>query len=108
MSVLPTTPMPSPVVLLASRDEVFARSLETVLTPAGYSVLRAYTARSARDQARRSRPDAVVLATDLEDPTGLELCRELRSGGAVSGSTPILLTETVIAKRQSQRHTQRV
>jgi len=25
--------MPSPVVLLASRDEVFARSLESVLTP---------------------------------------------------------------------------
>ena len=84
MSALPPTPMPTPVVLLASRDEVFARSLESVLAPAGYSVLRAYTARSARDQARRTRPDAVVLATDLEDPTGLELCRQLRADGAVS------------------------
>jgi PleD family two-component response regulator len=89
-------------VLLASRDEVFARSLETVLAPAGYSVLRAYTARSARDQARRTRPDAVVLATDLEDPTGLELCRELRADGAVSASTPILLTEPGTATRQSR------
>lgn len=102
MSALPPTPIPTPVVLLASRDEVFARSLETVLAPAGYSVLRAYTARSARDQARRSRPDAVVLATDLEDPTGLELCRELRADGSVSASTPILLTEPGTATRQSR------
>ena len=102
MSALPPTPRPAPVVLLASRDEVFARSLETVLAPAGYSVLRAYTARSAHDQARRTRPDAVVLATDLEDPTGLELCRQLRADGAVSASTPILLTGPGTATRQSR------
>jgi len=102
MSALPPSPIPAPVVLLASRDEVFARSLETVLTPAGYSVLRAYTARSARDQTRRTRPDAVVLATDLEDPTGLELCRELRADSAVSASTPIVLTEPGTATRQSR------
>src|SRR6266487_1184460 len=102
MSAFPPTPIPVPVVLLASRDEVFARSLETVLTPAGYAVLRAYTARSARDQARRTQPDAVVLATDLEDPTGLELCRQLRADRAVSASTPILLTEPGTATRQSR------
>lgn len=102
MSALPPIPMPTPVVLLASRDEVFARSLETVLAPAGYAVLRAYTARSAHEQARRTRPDAVVLATDLEDPTGLELCRQLRADGAVSASTPILLTEPGTATRQSR------
>jgi len=101
MSALPPLPIPTPVVLLASRDEVFARSLETVLAP-GYSVLRAYTARSAHEQARRTRPDAVVLATDLEDPTGLELCRQLRADGAVSASTPILLTEPGTATRQSR------
>jgi len=89
-------------VLLASRDEVFARSLESVLAPAGYSVLRAYTARSAHEQARRTRPDAVVLATDLEDPTGLELCRLLRADRAVSASTPIVLTEPGPATRQSR------
>lgn len=102
MSANPSIPTPTPVVLLASRDEVFARSLETVLAPAGYSVLRAYTARSAHEQARRTRPDAVVLATDLEDPTGLELCRQLRADGAVSASTPILLTEPGTATRQSR------
>ena len=91
-----------PVVLLASRDEVFARSLESVLAPAGFAILRAYTARSAQDQARRTRPDAVVLATDLEDPSGLELCRQLRADRAVSVSTPIVLTEPGTATRQSR------
>jgi PleD family two-component response regulator len=102
MTALPQTLVPTPVVLLASRDELFARSLETVLAPAAYSVLRAYTARSAWDQARRARPDAVVLATDLEDPTGLELCRELRADAAVSPSTLILLTGPGTATRQSR------
>lgn len=102
MSALAPTPVPAPVVLLASRDELFARSLETVLAPAAYTVLRAYTARSAWDQARRARPDAVVLATDLEDPTGLELCRELRADAAVSLSTLILLTGPGTATRQSR------
>jgi len=102
MSAPTPTPSITPVVLLASRDEVFARSLESVLAPAGYAVLRAYTARSAHEQARRSRPDAVVLATDLEDPSGLELCRQLRADRAVSASTPIVLTEPGTTTRQSR------
>lgn len=102
MSAPTATPSTTPVVLLASRDEVFARSLESVLAPAGFAILRAYTARSAQDQARRTRPDAVVLATDLEDPSGLELCRQLRADRAVSVSTPIVLTEPGTATRQSR------
>ena len=102
MSTPTATLSTTPVVLLASRDEVFARSLESVLAPAGFAILRAYTARSAQDQARRTRPDAVVLATDLEDPSGLELCRQLRADRAVSVSTPIVLTEPGSATRQSR------
>ena len=102
MSTPTATLSTTPVVLLASRDEVFARSLESVLAPAGFAILRAYTARSAQDQARRTRPDAVVLATDLEDPSGLELCRQLRADRAVSVSTPIVLTEPGTATRQSR------
>ncbi len=102
MSAPTATLSTTPVVLLASRDEVFARSLESVLAPAGFAILRAYTARSAQDQARRTRPDAVVLATDLEDPSGLELCRQLRADRAVSVSTPIVLTEPGTATRQSR------
>lgn len=80
------------LVLLASPDEVFIRSLESVLTPAGYGILRTFTAISALEQARRTRPDALIVGTDLTNPTGLELCRALREHGIVTPSTPILLT----------------
>jgi PleD family two-component response regulator len=85
--------------LLASPDEVFTRSLESVLAPAGYAVLRAYTARSAFEQERRARPDAVILAKDLLDPEGIAVCRALRQDGRVSASTPIFLTQSTPATR---------
>ncbi len=82
----------APLVLLANPDEVFTRSLESVLTPAGYAILRTFTAVSALEQAQRTRPDALIIDTDLTDPTGIELCRALREHGIVTPSTPILLT----------------
>lgn len=87
------------MVLLASPDEVFTRSLESVLAPAGYAVLRAYTARSAFEQERRARPDAVILAKDLLEPEGIAVCRALRQDGRVTASTPIFLTQATPATR---------
>ena len=89
----------APVVLVANPDEVFTRSLESVLAPAGYAVLRAYTARSAFEQERLARPDALVLAKDLLDPEGIAVCRALRQEGRVSSSTPIFLTQSSPATR---------
>ncbi len=92
----------APLVLLANPEEVFARSLESVLAPAGYAVLRAYTARSAFEQAERTAPDAVILAIDLVDPSGHDLCRELRERSKVTASTPIFLTQTHPTTRQQR------
>ena len=89
----------APVVLLANPDEVFTRSLESILAPAGYSVLRAYTAKSAFEQERRSRPDALILAKDLLDPEGIAVCRALRQDGRVTASTPIFITQSTPATR---------
>lgn len=96
---MPTAPSAAPVILLANPDEVFARSLESVLAPARYVVLRAYTARSAFDQVRRARPDALILAKDLVDPEGIAVCRALRQEGGVTPSTPIFLTQASPATR---------
>jgi len=89
--VLSATPA-STLVLLANPDEVFTRSLESVLTPAGYAILRTFTAASVIEQSQRTRPDALILSTDLREPDGLELCRTLREQNIVTPSTPILLT----------------
>jgi len=84
---------PVPLVLLASVDEVFAHSLEASLVSAGYAVLRATTGWSALEHQRRADPDGLVIATELDDNGGLELCRTLRSRDTPSKSTPIFLTQ---------------
>ncbi|HET9385266.1 MAG TPA: hypothetical protein VFO67_08975 [Gemmatimonadales bacterium] len=88
-----------PLVLLASVDDVFAHSLEASLVGAGYAVLRATTGWSALEQQRRADPDALVIATEVDDDGGLELCRTLRGRDTPSRSTPIFLTQGSPATR---------
>ena len=70
------------------------------MTAAGYAVLRASGSWSALEQYRRARPDAVVIATELDKNGGLDLCRELRreEGPSVS-DTPLFLTQSTPATR---------
>lgn len=95
-----STPAAEPVILLANPDEVFARSLESILSPAGYAVLWAPTARNALEQEQRARPDAAIIAMELSDEGGgLALCRTLRRERGLSPSTPIFLTQPSAATR---------
>jgi DNA-binding response OmpR family regulator len=89
-----------PRILLANPDEIFAGSLESILSSAGYAVLWAPTAQSALEQERRARPDAAIIAMDLADEGGgLALCRTLRRERGLSPSTPIFLTQPSAATR---------
>lgn len=81
-----------PLVLIANSQEWHSRSLESILGPHGYAVLRAYTGKQAIERASSARPDLILLDTDLPDTDGLAVCRELRSSGIVSPATPILVT----------------
>src|SRR5712671_4914894 len=83
-----------PRILLANPDEIFARSLESILSSAGYAVL------SALEQEHRARPDAAIIAMELADEGGgLALCRTLRRERGLSPSTPIFLTQPSAATR---------
>ncbi|HEU5262521.1 MAG TPA: diguanylate cyclase [Gemmatimonadales bacterium] len=94
-------PIGSPtVVLLASAQEWASRSLESILRPAGYTIVRAYTGPDAIAQARRAQPDAVILDADLPTLDGLAVCRALRSDAWVTASTPILVTMAEPVTRQ--------
>ena len=89
-----------PRILLANPDEIFARSLESILTSAGYAVLWAPTAANALEQEHRARPDAAIVAMDLADEGGgLALCRTLRRERGLSPSMPIFLTQPTAATR---------
>ncbi len=81
-----------PIVLIVSKQEWASRSLESILAPEGYVVLKSYTARRALERAQRDEPDAIIIDVQLPDGSGHEVCRQLRAQELVTPSTPILLT----------------
>jgi diguanylate cyclase (GGDEF)-like protein len=93
-------PARPPLVLIANDQEWAARSLETLLGPNGYAVLRAYNGRQALEMARSAQPDAVILDLRLPDTDGLEVCRALRAQ-MVAGA-PIVVTTSDPASRAQQ------
>jgi diguanylate cyclase (GGDEF)-like protein len=91
-----------PLVVIANSQEWHTRSLESILGPHGYAVLRAYTGKQALDRCRSARPDVIILDTDLPDIDGLEVCRTLRDDPLISPSTPILVTSPGHPSRQKR------
>ena len=91
---------PQARVLVASGEEVLARSIETILTPAGFTVLQAYTGQAALDIARDDPPDAFILDLQAPEIAGLGVCRALRAEAHVTPATPIILITAHAATRQ--------
>jgi PleD family two-component response regulator len=83
-----------PLVLIVNDQEWSTRSLESILAPSGYAVLRAYTAATGLKRAVEARPDVILVSAVLPDMDGLELCRALRDDPRVTPSTPIMVTTT--------------
>jgi diguanylate cyclase (GGDEF)-like protein len=82
----------SPLVLIANDQEWSARSLESILAPNGYAVVRAYTGHQALERVRTSQPDLIILDAQMPDMHGFEVCRTLRSDPRFSATTPIIIT----------------
>jgi PleD family two-component response regulator len=82
----------APLVLIANDQEWSARSLESILGPNGYAVVRAYTGQQALERARTSQPDLIILDAQMPDLHGFEVCRALRSDPRFSATTPIIIT----------------
>ncbi len=76
-------------ILVVEDDPKMADLLVMYLEREGYAVLRAADGRTAIDEARRRRPDLVVLDLMLPEVDGLDVCRVLR---AESDVAIILLT----------------
>jgi PleD family two-component response regulator len=80
------------VALIANDQEWSARSLDSILSPQGYTVIRAYTGLQALERARTARPDLVILDAQLPDIHGLEVCKQLRADPRFGKLTPIVIT----------------
>lgn len=98
MSEQPVQSRP-PLVLIANDQEWSARSLESILGPAGYAVLRAYTGRQALDIARSAQPDVVILDYKMPDLDGIEVCSLLQGDSRFSRLTPIIITTSSVTGR---------
>ena len=83
-----------PLVLIVNDQEWSTRSLESILAPHGYTVLRAYTGTKGLERAVASGPDVIIVGAALPDMQGVELCANLRHQQRISPSTPILVTTT--------------
>jgi diguanylate cyclase (GGDEF)-like protein len=82
----------APLVLIANDQEWSARSLESILVPKGYEVMRAYTGRQALERARTGHPDVIILDAQMPDLHGVEVCRLLRADPRFSPTVPIVIT----------------
>jgi diguanylate cyclase (GGDEF)-like protein len=82
----------APLVLIANDQEWSARSLESILGPKGFSVVRAYTGQQALERARTSQPDLIILDAQMPDMHGFDVCRTLRNDPRFSATTPIVIT----------------
>lgn len=91
-----------PVVLIVDEQEWSTRSLESILAPSGFPVMRSFTARNGLDRAHAHTPDIVIVDMDLPDGDGHELCRMLRADPKLGARTPILLSCPERATRQQR------
>lgn len=92
----------TPLAIVIDDQEWTARSLESILSPAGFAVLKAYTGRQALDLVQRVRPDLIFVDLDLPDVDGRELCKTLLRQGSVGRSTPILALCTTRPPREQR------
>jgi len=81
-----------PLILIANDQEWSARSIESVLAPQGYGVVRAFTGQQAIDAAKSSRPALIILDAQLPDIHGFDVCRTLRADPDIGPSVPVIIT----------------
>ena len=81
-----------PLVLIINDQEWSTRSLESILGPSGYAVLRAYTGRKGLERIRTASPDLIMVDINLPDFSGIELCSIISRSRDVSPSVPIIIT----------------
>lgn len=92
-----------PIIVVGVEQEWAARSLETVLAPSGFAVVRAYSGRQTLDLAEVASPDIVLIDSRLPDMDGIDVCRTLREERTVGAHVPVVITTSGAATREFLR-----
>ncbi len=88
-----------PVVLVADNQEWSLRSIESILGPEGYAVLRAFSGQQTIDLARVIQPDVIIIESSMHDMTSIQICESLRVDPHVGPSIPIVIATTRLESR---------
>jgi diguanylate cyclase (GGDEF)-like protein len=91
-----------PVVLIVDDQEWSTRSLESVLAPNGYAVMRAYTAQKGVERALAQPPDLLFVSTSLPNGDSTTICRSLRNNPNFGCGIPILVTSPERPSREQR------
>lgn len=86
-------------ILVIEDDRVYAEFVGTTLREAGHNVVVASSGTAARDEARKTVPDAVILDLGLPDESGYDVARALRRDLLPDTSVIILLTADLFPQR---------
>lgn len=86
-------------VLVATGEELLARSLETILAPAGFAVWQAFTGQAALDLAKNEPFDAFIVDLQPPDISGMSVTRALRTNPRITSATPVILMTAGAATR---------
>jgi len=85
-------PCHAPLILLAEDNEANIKTFSYYLTSKGYELVLARNGESAIAQARRHRPDLVLMDIQMPKVDGLEAIRRLRCDPVIAHSPVIALT----------------
>ncbi len=99
---LPQTSRP-PIIVVGVEQEWAARSLETVLGPHGFALVRGYSGRQTIELAASVSPDVVLIDSRLSDVDGLDVCRLIRAEQRVGIHVPVVLMTSGAAPRDFLR-----
>src|SRR5262245_30531870 len=91
-----------PLILIAARDEMFRRSVESVVTQGGYRVATANDEEQTLLQARRRRPDGIIIDASIAQPPFYAFCRTLRVAATLTAASPIVVTTNERVTRAQQ------
>lgn len=78
-------------VLIVDDQEWTSRSVESILRPRGFAVLKAYTGKQALELARRAGPDLAMVDFRLPDMDGIDVVREFGTQEILPAVTPVLM-----------------
>lgn len=77
-------------LLLCDDEDVLRRLVRATLGTGKYSIVEARDGDEALEQARRTRPDVMVIDMMMPGRTGLEVLKQVR-GDAELGATPVIM-----------------